>query len=162
MPEFWMDSDSLIAPYRGAYRFEAVPQYWDFLKRKAEEGVIGCPELVLDKELTSSNPDALEKWARPLRGVLFLPADAATQLRYGDVARYVQANPRFRQHWIDPFLDGADSWLVAYALAHGGRIVTFEKPEPLAKKPKIPDIAQHFGVGCVNLWDMLAELEFKA
>jgi len=112
MPEFWMDSNSLITPYREAYRFEAVPQFWDFLKEKAEEGVVGSPELVLDKELTSSNPDALEQWAKPLRGILFLPADSATQLRYSDVAQYVQTNPRFKQHWIAPFLDGADSWLV--------------------------------------------------
>jgi len=162
MPEFWMDSNSLITPHRGPYRFEVVPQYWDFLKEKAEEGVIGSPELVLDKELTSSNPDVLEQWAKPLRGILFLPADSATQLRYSDVAQYVQTNPRFKQYWIAPFLAGADSWLVAYASALGGRIVTFEKPEPLAKKPKVPDIAQHFGVDCVNLWDMLAELKFKA
>lgn len=165
MPEFWLDSDSLITPHRGPYRFEAVPQYWDFLKEKAQQGVIGSPELVLDKELTSSNPaqaDALERWAKPLRGILFLPPDSATQLRYNDVAQYVQTNARFKQHWIAPFLDGADSWLVAYALALGGRIVTFEKPEPLAKKPKVPDIAQHFGVVCVSLWDMLTELKFKA
>jgi hypothetical protein len=160
-----MDADSLITPYRGAYRFEVVPQYWDFLKEKAKEGVVGSPELVLDRELTSSNPsqaDLLEQWAKPLRGILFLPPDSATQLRYKHVAQYVQTNPRFRQHWIAKFLDDADSWLVAYALAHGGRIVTFEKPQPLAAKPKVPDVAQHFGVDCVSLWDMLAELKFKA
>jgi len=165
MPEFWMDTDSLIKPHRESYRFEVVPQYWDFLKQKAEEGVIGSPELVLDKELTSSNPsqaDALEQWAKPLRGILFLPPDSATQLRYSDVAQYVQTNPRFKQHWIAPFLAGADSWLVAYASVLGGRIVTFETPQPLARKPKVPDIAQHFGVNCVSLWDMLAELKFKA
>ena len=67
MPEFWMDSDSLITPYRGPYRFEAVPQYSDFLKEKAQQGVIAIPEFVLDVELTASDPskaDDLEKWAK--------------------------------------------------------------------------------------------------
>jgi hypothetical protein len=151
-------------PHRGPYRFRTVPQYWDFLKQKAEEGVIGSPELVLDLELTSSNPakaDDLERWARPLRGILFLPADDATQLKYRDVCEYVETNPRFKPHWVAPFLDKADPWLVAYAAALGGRVVTFEKREPLARKPKVPDIAQHFGVQCINVWDMLAELGFK-
>ena len=159
-----MDANSLITPHRGPYRFETVPQYWDFLKQKAEEGIIGSPELVLDIELTSSDPskaDSLEGWAKPLRGILFLPADAATQTKYKEVVQYVQMNPRFKQHWIAPFLGKADPWLVAYAAALGGRIVTFETPEPLTRKPKIPDIAQHFGVDCVNVWDMLAELGFK-
>ena len=40
--------------------------------------------------------------------------------------------------------------------------MTFEKPEPASKKPKIPDVASHFGVHCVTLWTMLAELDFKA
>jgi len=164
MPDFWMDANSFITPHRGPYRFEVVPQYWDFLKQKAEEGVIGSPELVLDLELTSSDPakaDRLEKWAKPLRGVLFLPADAATQRKYNEVAQYVQTNPRFNQQWIAPFLGKADSWVVAYAAALGGRIVGFEKPEPQAKKPKVPDIAAHFGVKCINVYDMLAELGFK-
>src|SRR3990172_10308679 len=156
MRQFWMDSDSLIRPHRGPYRFQAVPQFWDFLKQKAEEGIIGSKEIVLEMELTSSDPsqaDDLERWAKPLRGSLFLPPDRATQLCYNAVAEYVQTNSRFKQHWIAPFLAKADSWVVAYALAFGGRIVAFEKPQPLAKKPKIPDVAQFFGVDCISLWD---------
>jgi hypothetical protein len=142
-----------------------VPQYWDFLKEKAEQGMIGSPELVLDIELTSTDPsktDDLERWAKRLRGILFLPPDGPTQVKYQDVVQYVQTNPRFKQHWIAPFLDKADPWLVAYAATLGGRIVTFEKPEPLSTRPKVPDIAKYFGVHCVNVWDMLAELGFKA
>ncbi len=160
MPDFWMDADSLITPFRGPYRFEAVPQFWEFLKQQAQAGVIGSPELVLDKELTSTGPppDSLELWAKSLRGVLFLPPDAPTQLKYKDVAEHVQKNARYKQQWIAPFLSGADPWLVAYAAAQGGRIVTFEKPEPLSSKPKIPDVAKQFGVSC---WDALLELDFK-
>jgi hypothetical protein len=166
MPDFWMDADSFITPHRGPYRFGAVPQFWDFLKEKAEASLIGSPELVLDKELTRSSssqqPDALETWARPLRGILFITADSVTQARYKDVAQYVQSNMQWREHNKPPFLAGGDSWLVAYALARGGRIVTFETAQPLAKKPKVPDVAQHFGVNCLSLWDMLEELGFKA
>jgi hypothetical protein len=164
MREFWMDADSFITPHRGPYRFGAVPQFWDFLARKADEGILGSPELVLDLELTSSDPakaDLLEKWAKPLRGSLFLPADAATQRKYNEVAEYVKTNPRFKPQWVAPFLDKADPWVVAYAAAQGGKIVAFEKPQPEARKPKVPDIAAHFGVACISVYDMLDELGFK-
>ena len=144
--------------------FERAPQYWRFLKEKADAGVIGSPELVLDKELTGSDPskaDSLELWAKPLRGVLFLPSDSATQHRYRDTARWVQTNGRFKQHHIDTFLAKADGWLVAYAQARGGQIVTFETPQPQSTKPKIPDVAQQFGVTCLNVWDMLNALNFR-
>ncbi|HJX13119.1 MAG TPA: DUF4411 family protein, partial [Dehalococcoidales bacterium] len=57
------------------------------------------------------------------------------------------------------FLKGADPWVIAYAKAHGGIVVTFETPAPFAQKPKIPDIADLFGVKHKNLWDVLDELK---
>ncbi|MFQ5827189.1 MAG: DUF4411 family protein, partial [Dehalococcoidia bacterium] len=56
------------------------------------------------------------------------------------------------------FLSGADPWVIAHAKALGGRVVTFEKPEPISTKPKLPDVAGEFGVKCISLWDMLTEL----
>ena len=165
--QFWLDANSLIEPAKGPYAFSRVPQYWDFVKAKSEEGVLGSPELVLDLELTGTDPkkaDDLEFWAKPLRGTLFLPADEATQRSYAEIADWVENNERFKekpQH-VAPFLAKADCWLIAYAKAHGGRVVTFEKPEPKAKKPKIPDVAAPFGVVCINLWLMLEELGFRA
>lgn len=163
-PEFWIDSDSLIQPSKEAYSFTLVPQYWDFLQQKARQGIVGSPEIVL-QELEGSDPtkqDDLEVWAKQLKGVMFLPPDQKTQAAYADVANWVQNNNRFAQQHIAPFLTKADGWLVAYAKACGGQIVTFEKPAPLAKKPKIPDVADHFDVKCITLWTMLKELNFKA
>ena len=120
--------------------------------------------MVLD-ELEGSDPkqtDALEQWAKPLKGVMFLPADQPTQLAYSDIANWVQAQARFKQQHIAPFLAKADCWLVAYAKACGGRIVTFEKPQPASTRPKIPDVAGQFAVECISLWDMLDELHFTA
>ncbi|MDP2743555.1 MAG: DUF4411 family protein [Dehalococcoidia bacterium] len=164
MPDFWMDADSFIEPYRGPYRFETLPQFWDFLKQKAEEGIIASPELLLEKELTADDPkdsDALEKWAMPLKGIMFLGADESVQACYREIVQYVQSNSIYKPHWVTKFLDGVDPWVIAYAKAHGGRVVTFEKPQPEAKKPKIPDVAKHFKVKCITVYDMLAELKVK-
>lgn len=164
MADFWMDADSLIIPHRGPYRFESIPQFWDFLKQKAKEGVIASPELVLNKELSADpgdEQDVLEKWAKGLKGIMFLDANESVQASYKEVVDYVENNSSYKNHWIAKFLDGADPWLIAYAKALGGIIVTFETPQPEAKKPKIPDVARHFGIQCINVYNMLAELGFK-
>lgn len=165
MPDFWMDADSFILPHRGPYRFQTLPQFWDFLEQKAREGIIASPDIVLEKELSADKEDAqdvLEKWARPLKGVLFLDASEAVQVSYSQIVQYVEGNNRYKPYWVAKFLDGADPWVIAYAKALGGRVVTFEVPQPEAKKPKIPDVAGHFGIRCITLWDMLDELGWRA
>ncbi len=163
MPEFWIDADSLIVAHRGPYQFGMVQPFWDFVELKAREGIIGSPEIILDSELTSTSnkPDDLQLWAQQFNGILFLPVVDAAQVSFGRVADYVQNCGRYGQEWIVRFLDGGDPWLIAYAMAMGGTIVTFEKSEPRAKRPKIPDIAQEFGVSCMTLYEMLAKLKFR-
>ena len=164
MPEFWPDADSLIESHRGPYRFETLPQFWDFLEEKAKDGMIASPEIILDKELSADpddEQDVLEKWAKELRGIMFLGPNEAVQNAYKEVVNYVQNNGKYRPYWVAKFLDGADPLLIAYAKALGGRIVTFETRQPEAKKPKIPDVAEYFGVACINLYDMLTEMNAK-
>jgi hypothetical protein len=165
MPEYWLDTDSLITPHRGPYRFSYGTILWDFLEEKAHEGIIGCPEIILIKELSTASPttekDRLEIWARELRGILFLPADWAVQKEFSAVANYVQSNRLYKQQWIPDWLTKADPWVISYPIALGGKIVTFEKPSLQAKKPKIPDVAGRFGIQCLSIWEMLEVLGFK-
>lgn len=158
-PQFWIDANCLIQPAKEAYGFTLVPQFWDFLEQQATSGILGSPEMVL-KEL--EGPEELEQWAKPLDGVIFLPADHDTQAAYADVANWVQNNDRFAQHHIAPFLQKADGWLIAHAKACGGQIVTFEVPAPASIRPKIPDVAENFDVEYIPLWDMLHALNVKA
>jgi hypothetical protein len=164
MVDFWMDADSLIVPHRGPYPFESIPQFWDFLEEMATEGIIASPQFILDVELSADpgdEQDALEQWAKQLKGVMFLDVDDHIQTHYTEVVDYVAGNNRYRPYWVTKFLDGGDPWMVAYAKALGGRIVTFETPQPEARKPKIPDVAGHFGVNCITLYNMLRELGFR-
>ena len=162
MPDFWFDTDSFVTPSRGPYRFKTVPKFWEFLEQKANEHIIASPEFVLEQELTSSKPehaDDLEKWAKKQQGTLFISPNEAVQNAYSLVAESVRTDPRYASQHVTKFLDGADSWVIAYAKALGGRIVTFEKSESRSSKPKIPDVAGKFGIKCINLWDVLTELK---
>lgn len=157
MPEFWLDTNSLVTPSRGPYRFATVPRFWEFLEEKAKAEVIASSEFVL-KELLGSG-DELEQWAKRQQDTLFWEAQKPVQDKLGEIADGVNANIRYAQHNVARFLRGADPWLIAHAIVQGGRVVTFEKPEPNSTNPKIPDVAGEFGVKCVNLWDALTELK---
>jgi hypothetical protein len=157
MPDFWLDADSLIAPHRGPYRFAVVPQFWEFLAQKAKEDTIASPQMVLD-ELPQN--DELGIWARQAAITMFRPPTDAVQAIVRQVADYVQGNPDYRRHWVVRFLAGADPWVIAHAKASNARVVTFEIRQPQARKPKIPDVAAHFNVHCLSIYDMLSELKW--
>jgi hypothetical protein len=166
MPDFWLDADSLISPHRGAHRFSFDTPLWNFLEMRARDGIIGSPQIVFDDEIASTNKleekDSLELWARELKGILFLQPIASVQDEYAKVANYIQNCGNYTKPNIAKCLSGADPWLVAYAMALGGKIVTFEASAPKSRDPKIPDVAKEFGIKCVNLWDMLDALKFRS
>lgn len=160
MPDFWFDSDSLITPSRGPYRFNTVPRFWEFLEDQARQGIIASSEQVF-YELAEYG-DELAAWAKKQRGTFFLAPGEDVQVAFRRVVDFVKDCLMYSHHQIDYFLRGADPWVVAHAVALGGRIVTFEKPEPSAKKPKIPDVAAQFDVACINLYDFLSHLNWRA
>ncbi len=160
MFDFWLDTNSFVRPYREAYRFATAPRFWEFLEQQSKEQVIASSKLVL-QELANDDPDELGVWAKQQEEVLFLVPTEAVQQAFRQIAESVKNNKQYKVYWVHKFLGGADPWIIAHAKALGGRVVTFEKPEPQAKRPKIPDVAEPFGVKCISLWDMLTELKFS-
>ena len=155
MPD-WIDADSLITPSRGPYRFTILPAFWTYLTMKAADQSIASTRFVLGELETAS--DQLAAWALEVSETLFRDPSQEVQDTYRRVVDSVQATPRLAPQHIRKFLAGADPWLIAHAATDGGRIVTFEKAEPRSKKPKIPDVAQIFGVECINMYDLLTDL----
>jgi hypothetical protein len=56
---------------------------------------------------------------------------------------------------VNTFLQGADYYLVAQALAQGNTVVTHEIPSTSTKKIKIPDACISLRVKCMNPFEML-------
>lgn len=163
MIEYWLDTDTLIKPYHEAYQFKIVPKFWEYLEKQAKEQVIASSELVLaDLERGSQkkgSPDELLVWARKLKGILFLTPTDSVQQVYRQIINSVQNNQQYGPQWIQDFVGGSDPWIIAHAKALGGQVVTFEKSvPPTSKRVMIPDVAAQFGVNCINLWKMLADL----
>jgi hypothetical protein len=162
MPDYWLDTNSFITPSRGPFRFPRAIKFWDYMEEKDKEHVIGSPVLVLTKELYPDGikkPDGLATWAKQQKDTLFIDPNEKVQNIFSQIAERVKLEPRYHAEHVVKFLDGADIWVIAYAKVFGGKVVTFEKSEPLSSNPKIPDVACSFGVLCINIWDMLDDLK---
>ncbi len=153
MPEYWLDSNAYMESQKRYYAFDIAPGFWRLLEEQARAGIIASPTLVFD-ELVRGDDD-LVGWARSLRAILFIDPDEAVQRSFVEVADYVQQT--YSMNGRD-FLSGADPWLIAHAKAHGGVVVTMEVRAPTSRRPKIPDVCDHFGVTTMNLFEMLRRL----
>lgn len=159
MPSFWLDTDSLVRPSTEGYRFAILPKFWEFLEEQARQQVIASSIRVLQElEAKQEKPDELLIWARKQQGTLFLEPKQDVQETLRQVVDRVANTPRYYPQHVHEFLAGADPWLIAHAKVSGGKVVTFEKPEPNSHKVKIPDVAKEFTVSCMNIYDMLSEL----
>ena len=56
---------------------------------------------------------------------------------------------------VATFLQVADYWLVAHALAHGFTIITYEVPAHSARKIKIPNACLGLGIHFMTPFEML-------
>ena len=156
MPDYWLDSDTLIRPNR-ELTFDWLPSLWAILRQKGAEGILASSVFVYE-ELKDGN-DTLAEWAGECQSFgLWVPAGESVQRAYSAIADYVAQHQAYSPEHKATFLGKADAWIIAHALACGGRVVTFEAPQPLSARPKIPDVAGNFGVGCLTLHEMLREL----
>ena len=73
-----------------------------------------------------------------------------------DVARWVTStNPAYTDAARTEFLDAADYFLIAHALAKGFTVVTAEVAADTVKKVKIPNACQALAVSYMDLFTML-------
>ena len=157
MPEFWLDTNSLIEPKNGPYAFDIAPGFWKFLEEKISEGIIVSSVTVYSELEDYGVEDDLLQWSKQQKDVgLFVDPDPMVQAVFREIADYV--NSTYPQYQASEFLNAADPWIIAHAKTYGGRVVTFETTAPNAKKPKIPDVADHFDVKCLNIYRMVREL----
>lgn len=150
---YLIDASSLIEANNRYYSFDFCPGYWDWLEQQNTAGNVYSIDRIYD-ELNSGN-DPLVVWAKQRRTSFFLPVDSATITAMTQVTQWANGG-NFTPRAQAEFQRGADPFLIAYALAHGHTVVTNEKSAPNAvANVKIPDVCQHFGVVCVDPFEML-------
>ncbi len=155
---FYLDANTFIEAKNRYYHMDICPGYWRWILESYAEGAVGSISMVYD-ELLKGN-DELASWAKE-NDELFFPTNSYQVQQYMvDVSTHVSRLPGLKPNAVPEFLNGADPWLVAMAMANDGVVVTHEMPNPEAKKKIfLPDVCDHFDVPYMNTFDLLIQKE---
>lgn len=164
---FLLDANAFITPYRRYYAFDLVPAYWSAIDPFVNSGTISVLDSV--KNELNRNDDPLSKWlfSRNLR--IIKHNDDETVNKYGLVINYINTCGFYTSNGVRSWAEGsaADPWLIASAAANGFILVTVESKVALLSKKsptskiKIPDVARHFNVETIDVFEMMRRLEIK-
>ena len=164
---FMMDSSSFITTFESYYHFDLIPTFWEKISLHISSGRI----VVLDKvrDEIKKQDDELNKWIRKREKLQIIHIDTDTTEKYSEVIKYIYGCGLYKNSALNEWSknDVADPWLIASCLVHGYTLVTQEIPsgglseKTKNKKAKIPDVADHFRVKNIKVFDMMRKLNIK-
>jgi hypothetical protein len=149
---YLLDANVFIEGKNRYYGFDFCPAFWDWLDVANAAHRVFSIEKVGDE--LAAIADDLSAWAGVRGTQLFLPIEAAMLESLRQVAMWAQGQ-RYEPGAVTTFLQDADSYLVAQALALGYTVVTHEVPSASLKRIKVPDACVGLGVRCVSPFEML-------
>ena len=147
-----LDANVFIQAKNLHYGFDFCPAFWDWIITEHEGGTVFSIEKVGDE--LGAIADELSDWADERGRGFFLRPDPKMLPAMATVSGWATSQ-RYEQAAVSTFLQRADFYLVAHALAHDDTVVTHEVPSPSTKKIKIPDACIGLGVKCVSPFEML-------
>jgi len=149
---YLLDANVFIQAKNLHYGFNFCPAFWDWLDVGNAAGKVFSIEKVGDE--LEAGADELADWVAARGAGFFLPADAALLTTLGRVSAWV-TQQRYEPAAVHTFLQEADYYLIAHALAHGYTVVTHEIPSDSLRKVKIPNVCIGLGIRCVSPFEML-------
>jgi hypothetical protein len=149
---YLLDSDVFIQVKNLHYGLDFCPAFWEWLIAGNAASRVFSIEKVGDE--IEAGADELAEWAAKRGAGFFLKPDPAVLPALGTVSQW-STGQHYDAAAVNTFLQVADYFLVAHALAHTHTVVTHEKAAPLAKKIKIPTACIALGIKCMTPYEML-------
>jgi hypothetical protein len=154
---FLLDANVFIAAKNLHYGFDFCPAFWDWLIAQNAAGKVFSIDKIEDEVVALG--DELSAWTQQVGKAFFMPMDAAVVPALGAVSAWANESradgKRYEPAAISTFLQIADYYLVAYALAGGHVVVTHEVASASQKKIKIPDACLGLGIKFMTPYEML-------
>lgn len=147
-----LDANVFMSAKNLHYGLDFCPAFWDWLITTNAAGEVFSIEKVEDE--IHAGADELSTWAAQLGPGFFLRPDQAILPALGTVSTW-STGQGYEPAAINTFLQVADYYLVAHALAHGHTLVTHEKPENSRRKIKIPNACIGLGIKFMTPFEML-------
>jgi hypothetical protein len=149
---YLLDSDVFIQAKNLHYGFDFCPAFWDWIDQRNEAGEVLSIEHV--REELIGGEDELAEWAGQRGAEFFSPPDSGLLPSLRAVSEWA-TGAGYEESAVNIFLQAADFYLVATALAQGHIVVTHERPSTSTKKLKIPDACIALQVSCLTPFQML-------
>lgn len=149
---YLLDADVFIQAKNLHYGLDFCPAFWEWLIASNAAGLVFSTEKVGDE--IEAGGDELSDWAAARGTEFFLKPDAAILPALGKVSAWATSQ-NYEPTAVNTFLQVADFYLVAHALAHGHTVVTHEIASASTKKIKIPNACIGLGIKCMTPFEML-------
>lgn len=149
---YLLDANVFIQAKNLHYGFDFCPAFWDWLIEKNSTGEVYSIEKVGDE--IEAGFDELAAWVGQQGSEFFVKPDAAIIPALRDVSTWVTGQ-KYEPAAVNTFLQVADYYLIASALAHGHTVITHEKPSASLKRIKIPEVCIGLNVKFMSPYEML-------
>jgi len=151
---YLLDANVFIQAKNLHYGIDFCPAFWDWLIERNAARVVFSIERVGDE--INAGGDELSTWAAQRGSDFFLRPDPAMLPALGLTSNWAMGQG-YEPAAVSTFLQVADYYLVAHALAHGHTLVTHEIASPSTKKIKIPNACIGLGVKCMTPFEILRQ-----
>ena len=149
---YLLDANVFIQAKNLHYGLDFCPAFWEWLIAANANRLVFSIEKVGDE--LDAIADELSQWADARGPGFFLKPDTALLPALARVSTWATGQA-YEPAAVNTFLQVADFYLVAHALAHGHTVVTHEVASASTKKLKIPNPCIGLGIKCMTLFEML-------
>jgi hypothetical protein len=149
---YLLDANVFIQAKNLHYGLDFCPAFWEWLIAANKTDNLFSIEKVGDE--VQGVADELSDWASIRGAGFFLRPDSAVFPALATVSAW-SVGQRYEPAAVSTFLQIADYYLVAQALAGNHTVVTHEVTSASTRKIKIPDACIGLGIKCMTPFEML-------
>ena len=149
---YLLDANVFIEAKNRFYGLDFCPAFWDWLVAENAAGKVFSIEKVSDE--IRAGDDALAEWSADRGDGFFVRPTPEVLTALGHVSDWA-IEQAYEAAAVAAFVEGADCYLIAHALAGGHDVVTLERASPTRKRVKIPNACIGLGVRPLTPFEML-------
>jgi hypothetical protein len=149
---YLLDANVFIQAKNLHYGLDFCPAFWGWLLEKNAAGKVFSIDKVADE--LEAGADDLTQWVQQQASGLFNKTNARIAPQFSAVSNWVMGQG-YEPAAINTFLQVADFYLIAHALAEKHIVVTHEVPANSQKKIKIPNVCAGLNLRFMTPYEML-------
>lgn len=149
---YLLDANVFIQAKNLHYGLDFCPAFWEWMIETNASGKVFSIDKVADE--IAAGDDELTDWMRQQDKSLFIKTDAKTAAQFGKISTWA-TQQQYEPAAVNTFLQVADFYLVAHALAGEHTVVTHEVPANSTKRIKIPNACIGMDIRFMTPYEML-------